>query len=460
MTTTQNTLNTINLNSGLKLQTGTYYVEVWGCQMNVYDGGRIRDLMNASGFTEVKSPKDANIVVLVTCAVRAKAEDKVFNQIASWRHTGDISEKTVIALGGCVGSELAEKILELDKSINIIFGPRTIHRLPIMISQFVSSGDPVVDVTADGIDKFDYLPESGPVGPSAFVTIMEGCSNKCTYCIVPYTRGEEQSRPVQDIIDECVNHIANGVIEIHLLGQNVNSYHGIHNDGTICNFSTLLYEIAAIPGVKRIRFTTSNPMDFTDDIIEAVAKLDVISDSIHVPIQAGSDRILEAMHRRYTAKEYIKLVKKLRKARPSVHISSDFIVGFPGETEEDFNETMKVVNEVKFDQSFSFVYSIRPGTPAAALDDPVPKEVKMKRLYELQQRLEEHALEYTQAFVGTVQDCIVEGTSRKDETELKSRASSGRIVVFKGSEDLIGKMVKVKITSVIAHTLKGELLND
>ena len=265
---------------------------------------------------------------------------------------------------------------------------------------------------------------------------------------------------MQDIIDECVNHIANGVIEIHLLGQNVNSYHGIHNDGTICNFSTLLYEIAAIPGVKRIRFTTSNPMDFTDDIIEAVAKLDVISDSIHVPIQAGSDRILEAMHRRYTAKEYIKLVKKLRKARPSVHISSDFIVGFPGETEEDFNETMKVVNEVKFDQSFSFVYSIRPGTPAAALDDPVPKEVKMKRLYELQQRLEEHALEYTQAFVGTVQDCIVEGTSRKDETELKSRASSGRIVVFKGSEDLIGKMVKVKITSVIAHTLKGELLND
>ena len=344
MTTTQNTLNTINLNSGLKLQTGTYYVEVWGCQMNVYDGGRIRDLMNASGFTEVKSPKDANIVVLVTCAVRAKAEDKVFNQIASWRHTGDISEKTVIALGGCVGSELAEKILELDKSINIIFGPRTIHRLPNMISQFVSSGDPVVDVAADGIDKFDYLPESGPVGPSAFVTIMEGCSNKCTYCIVPYTRGEEQSRPVQDIIDECVNHIANGVIEIHLLGQNVNSYHGIHNDGTICNFSTLLYEIAAIPGVKRIRFTTSNPMDFTDDIIEAVAKLDVISDSIHVPIQSGSDRILEAMHRRYTAKEYIKLVKKLRKARPTVHISSDFIVGFPGETEEDFNQTMKVVN--------------------------------------------------------------------------------------------------------------------
>lgn len=428
--------------------------------MNVYDGGRIRDLMSSAGFVEVKTPKEANIVLLVTCAVRAKAEDKVFNQLSSWRHTGDISEKTVIALGGCVGSELAEKILDLDKSINIIFGPRTIHRLPNMLSRFIESGDPVVDVNADSIDKFDYLPMSGPVGPSAFVTIMEGCSNKCTYCIVPYTRGEEQSRPVQDIIDECVNHIANGVIEIHLLGQNVNSYHGLNADGSVCNFSTLLYEIAAIPGVKRIRFTTSNPMDFTDDIIEAIEKLDVISDSIHVPIQAGSDRILEAMHRRYTAKEYIELVNKLRKARPSVHISSDFIVGFPGETEEDFNETMKVVNEVKFDQSFSFVYSIRPGTPAATLEDPVSKEVKMQRLYVLQNRLEELACQYSQAFLGSTQECIVEGTSRKDETELKSRSSAGRIVVFKGSKDLIGKMVKVKITSVIAHTLKGELVNE
>lgn len=428
--------------------------------MNVYDGGRIRDLMTAAGFAESSAPRGANIIILVTCAVRAKAEDKVFNQIASWRHTGEINDDTIIALGGCVGAELAEKILDLDKSINIIFGPRTIHRLPKMVGEFIATGKPVVDVTADAIDKFDYLPEAGAVGPSAFVTIMEGCSNKCTYCIVPYTRGEEQSRPVQDIIDECIGHIANGVKEIHLLGQNVNSYHGLNPDGSDCKFSSLLYEIAAIPGVERIRFTTSNPMDFTDDIIEAIKDLPVISDGIHVPIQAGSNRILEAMHRRYTAEEYVELIKKIRAARPTVHISSDFIVGFPGETDEDFNETMKIVNEVKFDQSFSFVYSIRPGTPAAELEDPIPKETKMQRLYVLQKRLEELASEYTEAFIGTTQRCLVEGTSRKDENELKSRASSGRIVVFKGPLSLVGQMVDVKITSVAAHTLKGELVNQ
>ncbi len=439
------------------LQIGSFYVAVWGCQMNVYDAGRIRDLMRASGYAEVTEPHDADVILLVTCAVRAKAEDKVFNQIASWRHSGQIDEHTIIALGGCVGSELAEKILELDRSVNIIFGPRTIHRLPAMIGEFTATGKPVVDVTAEAIDKFDSLPEAGPVGPSAFVTIMEGCSNKCTYCIVPYTRGEEQSRDVSDIIDECTLHIANGVKEIHLLGQNVNSYHGLNPDGSRCTFASLLYEIAAVPGVERIRFTTSNPMDFTDDIIEAIRDLPVISDGIHVPIQSGSNRILEAMHRRYTAESYVKLTQKLREARPTVHISSDFIVGFPGETDEDFEETMKIVDMVKFDQSFSFVYSIRPGTPAALMEDPVSKEVKMQRLYRLQNRLEELASEYTQAFIGTTQRCLVEGTSRKDEHELKSRSSSGRIVVFKGDESLIGTMVDVKITSVAAHTLKGEL---
>ena len=446
------------LNSNFKLQLGTFYVEVWGCQMNVYDGGRIKDLLTAAGYAQVSSPKEADIVVLVTCAVRAKAEDKVFNQIASWQHTKDITKDTIVALGGCVGSELAEQILELNKSVNIIFGPRTIHRLPQMISQFAATHNPVVDVTADAIDKFDYMPESGPVGPSAFVTIMEGCSNKCTYCIVPYTRGDEQSRPVQDILDECATNIANGVKEIHLLGQNVNSYHGLNPDGSICHFSSLLYEVAAVPGVQRIRFTTSNPMDFTDDIIQAIKDLEIISDQIHVPIQSGSDRILQAMHRRYTSDEYINLIKKIRQARPSVHISSDFIVGFPGETDEDFEQTMKVVDEVKFDLSFSFVYSKRPGTPAAQLDDPISKEVKMERLYSLQNRLEEIAAQYTQSFLGTTQRCLVEGISRKDDSELKARASSGRIVVFKGDNSLVGQMVDVKITSVVAHTLKGELL--
>ncbi len=449
-----------NLSTDLKMQLGSFYVEVWGCQMNVYDGNRIKDLMTAAGFGEVKSPKDADIVLLVTCAVRAKAEDRVFLQIANWKRTGMITDDTIVALGGCVGSELAERILELDKNVNIVFGPRTIHRLPQMVGQFTATHEPVVDVTADEIEKFDYMPEAGTIGPAAFVTIMEGCSNKCTYCIVPYTRGEEQSRPVQDILDECVTHIANGVKEIHLLGQNVNSYHGLAQDGANCKFSTLLYEIAAIPGVERIRFTTSNPMDFTDDIIEAIKELPVISDQIHVPIQAGSDRILEAMHRRYTVAQYKELVKKLRAARPSVHISSDFIVGFPGETKEDFEETMKVVNEVEFDQSFSFVYSIRPGTPAALLEDPVSKETKMERLYILQNRLEELAAKYTQRFIGSTQRVLVEGTSRKDENELKSRSSCGRIVVFKGPLSLVGQMVDVKITSVVAHTLKGELAEN
>ncbi|MGN0915641.1 MAG: tRNA (N6-isopentenyl adenosine(37)-C2)-methylthiotransferase MiaB [Succinivibrio sp.] len=453
-------MTSTTLSENINIQLGSFYIEVWGCQMNVYDSGRISDLMEAAGFLKVATPDQADVVILVTCAVRAKAEDKVFNQLASWRHSGAIDSDTIIALGGCVGSELAEKILELDKSVNIIFGPRTIHRLPQMIGQYSSSGTPVVDVTADAIDKFDYMPPSGPVGPSAFVTIMEGCSNKCTYCIVPYTRGEEQSRPVEDIIAECEEHIANGVKEIHLLGQNVNSYHGTFKDGSICSFSTLLYQVAAVSGVERIRFTTSNPMDFTDDIIQAIKDLDVISDGIHVPVQAGSDRILKAMHRRYTADEYIVLTDKLKAARPTVHISSDFIVGFPGETEEDFNETMRVVNRVKFDLSFSFVYSKRPGTPAAVLEDPVPKEVKMQRLYVLQNRLEELAREHTQSFLGTVQTCLVEGVSRKDDNELKSRASSGRIVVFKGPQSLIGQMVKVKITSVVAHTLKGTLVND
>ena len=358
-------LVTATLPAEFKIQLGSFYIEIWGCQMNVYDGGKIADLLTAAGYNRVFKVEDADIVVLVTCAVRAKAEDKVINQIAHWRHQGLISKDTIIALGGCVGSELAEEILKLDPTVNIVFGPRTIHRLPMMLGKYVTDRTPVVDVTADAIDKFDFFPESGVVGPSAFVTIMEGCSNKCTYCIVPYTRGEEQSRPVVDILDECVSCVAKGVKEIHLLGQNVNSYRGVYEDGTECTFAQLLYEIVALPGVLRIRFTTSNPMDFTDDIVAAVKDIPQIADSIHVPIQSGSDRILAAMHRRYTAQSYIKLCEKLRQARPNIHISSDFIVGFPGETQDDFEETMKVVNTVGFDQSFSFVYSIRPGTPAA-----------------------------------------------------------------------------------------------
>ncbi|WP_303961908.1 tRNA (N6-isopentenyl adenosine(37)-C2)-methylthiotransferase MiaB [Succinatimonas hippei] len=431
---------------------------VWGCQMNVYDADRIRDLLASSGFMETSQPDNADIIVLVTCAVRAKAEDKVFNQIASWKAKGIINENTVIALGGCVGSELAQDIIEFDKNVNIVFGPRTVHRLPDMIREFLNTGKPIVNVKGDALEKFDSLPNPGRRGPSAFVTIMEGCSNKCSYCIVPYTRGEEESRPEKDILDEIKLHIANGVKEIHLLGQNVNSYRGISDNGFTCSFSELLYEIAAINGVERLRFTTSNPMEFTDDIVQAFADLDVIADAVHIPVQSGSDRILELMRRRYTSDSYRELIAKLRKARPQIHVSTDIIVGFPGETDADFAETMRLVDDIKFDQSFSFIYSKRPGTPAAVLEDPISAEVKKSRLYTLQARLEEYALTYSQKMLNTRQRVLIEGVSRKDANELKGRASNNRIVVFEGSTDLIGSMVDVDIIKVMSHTLKGQLI--
>lgn len=453
-------MTNITLNNNIKIQQGKFYVAVWGCQMNVYDGQRIEDLMTASGYVKTDKVEDANVVILITCAVRAKAEDKVFNQLGAWRASGLINENTIICFGGCVGSEIADDIQKIDKSVNVIFGPRTTHRLPYLIKQYQETQQIAIDVDANALEKFDMLPMQGAVGASAFVTIMEGCSNKCSYCIVPYTRGEEDSRPVQDILDEVINHIANGVKEIHLLGQNVNSYRGTFEDGSICHFSTLLYEVAAIDGVERIRFTTSNPMDFTDDIVKAIEEIDIISDAIHIPVQSGSNRILELMRRRYTRESYKELINKLRKARPNVHISTDIIVGFPNETEEDFNDTMELVESVNFDQSFSFIYSKRPGTPAATMPDDVSLETKKARLYKLQAKLEEQALAYSQKMLGTTQRVLVEGLSRKDATELKSRASNNRIVVFKGDPSLIGQMVTVKIVEAISHTLKGELLSD
>lgn len=448
----------IKLNGDVKLQMGTFHVAVWGCQMNVYDADRIRDLMTASGYIELAEPKGADVIILVTCAVRAKAEDKVFNQIAAWRHQGITNDDTVIALGGCVGSELADKIIQIDKSISIVFGPRTAHRLPAMVAAFRATGENVVDVDADALEKFDSLPEQGRRGPSAFVTIMEGCSNNCTYCIVPHTRGGEESRPEQDIIDEIYTHLDLGVKEIHLLGQNVNSYRGLTPEGKIANFSSLLYSIGAIEGVERLRFTTSNPMEFTDDIVQAIADLPIIADAIHIPVQSGSDRILKLMHRNYTADFYRELVAKLRKARPNIFISTDIIVGFPGETDEDFAQTMQLVDDVKFDASFSFIYSKRPGTPAADYEDNVPLEHKRENLYALQKKLEDYATFYSQSLMGTRQRVLVEGISRKSEAELKARTSNNRIAVFEGRRDLVGQMVDIDVVKVMSHTLKGQLV--
>ncbi len=453
-------ITAIKLNSNVKLQMGTFHVAVWGCQMNVYDADRIRDLMTASGYVEQNEPKGADVIILVTCAVRAKAEDKVFNQLGSWRHQGIINDDTVIALGGCVGSELAHQIIEIDPKIAIVFGPRTAHKLPAMVAQYRATHESVVDVNAEALEKFDALPEQGQRGPSAFVTIMEGCSNNCTYCIVPHTRGGEESRPEQDIIDEVITHVANGVKEIHLLGQNVNSYRGLDANGNVSRLSSLLYEIAAIDGVERLRFTTSNPMEFTDDIIQAIADLPVIADSIHIPVQSGSDRILKLMHRDYTADSYRELIRKLRQARPNIFISTDIIVGFPGETDEDFAQTMQLVDDIKFDASFSFIYSKRPGTPAAEYEDNVPLEHKRQNLYALQAKLEEYATMYSQSLMGTRQRVLVEGISRKSDQELKARTSNNRIVVFEGSRDLVGQMVDIDVIKVMSHTMKGRLVGQ
>lgn len=448
----------LKLDGNLKMQVGTFHVAVWGCQMNVYDAARIRDLMQAAGYVETTEPQGADVIILVTCAVRAKAEDKVFNQIAAWKHQGIVTDRTIIALGGCIGAELGEKILDLEPRVSLVFGPRTAHRLPQMIATYQASGSRQVEVQADALEKFDYLPEQGPRGSSAFVTIMEGCSNKCSYCIVPYTRGPEESRPVQDILDEIVLHVAHGVKEINLLGQNVNSYRGLNAEGNISRFSSLLYEVAAIAGVERLRFTTSNPMEFTDDIINAIHEIHIIADYLHLPVQSGSDRILQLMNRHYTADDYRRLVDKIRKARPQIYISTDLIVGFPGETDADFAETMRLVNDIKFDSGFSFIYSPRPGTPAAELEDKVPLEHKKQQLYELQAKLEEYSLMYSQGMLGTTQQVLVEGFSRKNAQELKARTSNNRVVILEGEPALVGSMVNVEINKVMTHTLKGTII--
>lgn len=449
---------TLSSQNSISMQSGSFYIAVWGCQMNVYDTSRIRGLLLSRGYTEVSSPLGASVVVLVTCAVRAKAENKVFNQIASWRHDGLVNQSTVIALGGCVGTELGHKIIEAGQGVSVVFSPMTIHRLPDLIETYQKTGQPVCDVDAGSMEKFDSLPDSGLRGVSAFVTIMEGCSNKCTYCIVPYTRGEEESRRVSDVLDECRRHLDNGALELHLLGQNVNSYRGLNDDGSECSFAELLYQVASLDGAKRVRFTTSNPMDFSQELVGAIGELPNVAQSVHIPVQSGSDEILRRMHRRYTHDSYLELIASLRAARPDIRVSSDFIVGFPGETGADFEETMRLVREVRFDQSFSFIYSKRPGTPAADYPDETSAHEKKQRIYALQELLESYARDYSKSDLGTVQEVLVEGLSSRDSGELKGRTSANRIAVFKGDPSLIGKAATIKITDVLAHTLRGELI--
>ncbi len=427
--------------------------------MNEYDSDRVRDLLTANNYKETKNISEADEVILVTCAVREKAEDKVYNQIGKWKHDKVLKDNALVCFGGCVASEEGKKVFSRNSLINVVFGPQTIHKLHEMITAVRKDQKKVIDVSFPNIEKFDFLPSpKARSRASAFVTITEGCSNFCTYCIVPYTRGQEMSRSPEDVIEEVKILTAQGIKEINLLGQNVNSYNGLYKDNTNCNFAELLYQVAAVPGVERLRFTTSNPHDLTDEIITAFKDLPVIANSLHLPVQSGCDRILKLMGRKYTREKYFEVVSKLREARPNISISSDFIVGFPGETDEDFRDTMDLIERVRFDQSFSFIYSPRPHTPAAEYEDNVPLQAKKERLYELQAKINFFAQTYSREMLDTEQKVLVEGISLRNTKELRGRTDNNRTVNFIGDESLIGTFQRTKITDVMAHTLRGEII--
>ncbi|HAS3578221.1 TPA: tRNA (N6-isopentenyl adenosine(37)-C2)-methylthiotransferase MiaB [Vibrio cholerae] len=434
-------------------------IKTWGCQMNEYDSSKMADLLNAAnGYELTEIPEEADVLLLNTCSIREKAQEKVFHQLGRWKTLKDKKPGVVIGVGGCVATQEGDSIRDRAPYVDVIFGPQTLHRLPEMIKQSQTSDAPVMDISFPEIEKFDRLPEPRAEGPTAFVSIMEGCSKYCTYCVVPYTRGEEVSRPMDDVLFEIAQLAEQGVREVNLLGQNVNAYRGATHDGGICSFAELLRLVATIDGIDRIRFTTSHPLEFTDDIIAVYEDTPELVSFLHLPVQSGSDRILTMMKRPHTAIEYKSIIRKLRKARPDIQISSDFIVGFPGETDKDFHDTMKLIRDVDFDMSFSFIFSPRPGTPAADYPCDLSEEVKKERLYELQQQINSQAMRYSRLMLGTEQRILVEGPSKKDLMELRGRTENNRVVNFEGSPDLIGQFVDVKIVDVFPNSLRGELL--
>ena len=435
------------------------HIKTWGCQMNEYDSSKMADLLGSThGFELTDNAEEADVLLLNTCSIREKAQEKVFHQLGRWKLLKEANPNVIIGVGGCVASQEGKLLRQRAHYVDIVFGPQTLHRLPEMINKVRGSKSPVVDVSFPEIEKFDRLPEPRAEGPSAFVSIMEGCNKYCTYCVVPYTRGEEVSRPVDDVLFEIAQLAAQGVREVNLLGQNVNAYRGPSFDGDICTFAELLRLVAAIDGIDRIRFTTSHPIEFTDDIIAVYEDTPELVSFLHLPVQSGSDRILNLMKRTHTVLEYKSIIRKLRKARPDILISSDFIIGFPGETQEDFEQTMKLIAEVNFDVSYSFVFSPRPGTPAADMADDVPEEEKKQRLYILQDRINQQAQSYSRKMVGTVQRILVEGISRKNVMEMSGRTENNRVVNFEGSPELVGTFVDVEITEVRTNSLRGVLV--
>lgn len=434
------------------------YIKTWGCQMNEYDSSKMADLLESThGYTLTDNADEADILLLNTCSIREKAQEKVFHQLGRWKNLKDVNPDIIIGVGGCVASQEGDFIRRRAPAVDIVFGPQTLHRLPEMINKLRGDRSPIVDISFPEIEKFDRLPEPRAEGPSAFVSIMEGCNKYCTFCVVPYTRGEEVSRPCDDVLFEIAQLAAQGVREVNLLGQNVNAYRGPAFDGSICSFAELIRLVAAIDGIDRIRFTTSHPIEFTDDIIAVYEDTPELVSFLHLPVQSGSDRILTQMKRAHTALEYKSIIRKLRKARPDILISSDFIVGFQ-ETNDDFEKTMQLIADVNFDMSFSFIYSPRPGTPAADLPDDVTEDEKKQRLYLLQQRINQQAMSYSRQMLGTTQRILVEGPSRKDVMELSGRTENNRVVNFEGTPDMIGKFVDVEITDVYTNSLRGSVI--
>ncbi len=439
---------------------GKLHIKTFGCQMNEYDSAKIADLLRESHGLELTDvAEQADVLLLNTCSIREKAQEKVFSQLGRWRPWKKRRPGLVIGVGGCVASQEGEAIRERAPYVDLVFGPQTLHRLPQMLTMAQREQVPLVDVSFPEIEKFDSLPEPRADGPGAFVSIMEGCSKYCTYCVVPYTRGEEISRPLEDVMTEVESLARQGVREVNLLGQNVNAYRGLMEDGEHADLALLIHLVSAVEGIDRIRFTTSHPVEFSDRLIAAFAEVPELVSHLHLPVQSGSDRILAMMKRGHSAYDYKAKIRRLREARPDISLSSDFIVGFPGETDEDFARTMELIEEIGFDNSFSFIFSARPGTPAADLPDDVPLETKQARLERLQHRINEMAQQISRRMVGSTQRVLVERPSRKDPGQLAGRTENNRVVNFDGSADLIGRFVDLRITEALPNSLRGELVD-
>ena len=435
------------------------YIKTHGCQMNEYDSARMRDLLQEShGLVATDNPEDADVLLLNTCSIREKAQEKVFHQLGRWKHLKQKNPDLVIGVGGCVASQEGAEIGRRAPYVDLVFGPQTLHRLPQMMKQREPGGKLILDISFPEIEKFDNLPQPKVEGPSAFISVMEGCSKYCTFCVVPYTRGEEVSRPVDDVIAEIAHLAAGGVREVNLLGQNVNAYRGTNHEDEIVDFAELLHFVARVPGIERIRYTTSHPVEFTDALIDAYADIPQLVNHLHLPVQSGSDRILAAMKRGHTALEYKSKIRRLRKIRPDISLSSDFIIGFPGETDADFAATMKLIEDIGYDSSFSFIYSARPGTPAAELPDLTDEDTKKRRLHILQTRINQQAANISRRMVGSTQRILVTGTSKKDPGELQGRTENNRAVNFSATNHaLIGEFVDVEIVEALPHSLRGVL---